>query len=96
MGTRFLTVQKRGVISLPASLRKRHHLDEDGAQVAVTERPDGVIELRPQSAIPADQRWFWIERWQKMEREAEDDIAAGRVETFDTAEDFIADLDDGE
>jgi hypothetical protein len=31
-----------------------------------------------------------------MEHEAEDDIAAGRVETFDSAEDFIADLDDRE
>ena len=94
MEAHFLTVQKRGVISLPASLRKRHHLDEAGAQVAISERPDGVIELRPQSAIPADQRWFWSDRWQKMEHEAEADIAAGRVERFESAEDFVASLDD--
>lgn len=92
----FLTIQKRGVLNLPADLRRRHHLDEAGAQVAVVERLDGVIELHPQSAIPADQRWFWTERWQKMEREAEADIDADRVERFESAEDFIADLDDGE
>lgn len=28
-----------------------------------------------------------------MEREVDEDIAAGRTETFDSAEDFIADLD---
>jgi AbrB family looped-hinge helix DNA binding protein len=93
MGT-FITVQKRGVISLPADVRRRHHLDEAGAQVEVVERPDGVIELRPQVAVPADQRWFWTERWQRMEREADADVAAGRVARFDTAEDLFADLDE--
>lgn len=92
----FITVQKRGVISLPPELRRRHRLDKAGAQVLVSEREDGVIELRPQVAIPADQLWFWSDRWQRMEQEADADIAAGRVERFDTAEDLIADLDDGE
>jgi bifunctional DNA-binding transcriptional regulator/antitoxin component of YhaV-PrlF toxin-antitoxin module len=95
-GKTFLTIQKRGVLNLPAELRRRHHLDEAGAQVEVSERPDGVIELRPQTPVPSDQRWFWTERWQNMEREADADVAAGRVERFDTAEDFIADLDEGE
>ncbi|HWW66830.1 MAG TPA: AbrB/MazE/SpoVT family DNA-binding domain-containing protein [Solirubrobacterales bacterium] len=92
----YLTVQKRGVINLPPELRRRHHLDQPGAQVEVSEREDGVIELRPHVAVPADQRWFWTERWQKMEREADADVAAGRVKRFDTAEDFTAELDDGE
>jgi len=96
-GKTFITkVQKRGVLNLPAALRRRHHLDEAGAQVEILERDDGVIELRPQLAIPADQRWFWTQRWQNMEREADADITAGRIERFDSAEDFIADLDDGE
>lgn len=97
MGERiYLTVQKRGVISLPPALRERHHLDEPGAQVEVAERDDGVIELRPTVAVPAEQRWFWTERWQAMERQADADIAAGRVAQFDTVDDFLADLDDGE
>ncbi|MQA74690.1 MAG: AbrB family transcriptional regulator [Solirubrobacterales bacterium] len=92
----YVTVQKRGVISLPPDVRRRHHLDEPGAQVEIAERTDGVIELRPQVAIPADQRWFWNERWQAMEREADADVEAGRVARFDSAEDLIAELDDGE
>jgi len=92
----YLTVQKRGVISLPPRLRERHHLDEPGAQVEVVEREDGVIELRPQVPVPADQRWFWTERWQQMEREADADIAAERVVRFDGVDDFLADLDESE
>ena len=92
--THHVAVTKRGVINLPASLRKRHHLDEPGAQVEMIERADGVSELRPLNPIPAGQRWFWSDRWQKMEREAEQDIAAGRVKVADNAEDFLAELDE--
>ena len=41
----------------------------------------------------AGQRWFWTERWQRMEREADADFAAGRFAQFDDLEGFIADLD---
>jgi bifunctional DNA-binding transcriptional regulator/antitoxin component of YhaV-PrlF toxin-antitoxin module len=74
-----VSVQSRGTIALPAELRRRHHLDEPGAQVKIVEREDGSIELQPMLPIPADQRWFWTERWQAMEREADEDITAGRV-----------------
>lgn len=89
----FLSLQTRGVLSLPSDLRRRHHLDVPGAQVEVCEREDGVIELRPYLPHPADQEWFWTERWQRMEREADEDIAAGRVARFDNTEDFLASLD---
>lgn len=88
-----LTMQQRGVLTLPAELRKRHHLDESGAQVRVVEREDGVLELHPELPVPADQVWFWSERWQRMEREADDDIANGRVAEFDDVDDLLADLD---
>lgn len=88
-----LTMQQRGVLTLPAELRKRHHLDESGAQVRVVEREDGVLELHPELPVPADQVWFWSKRWQRMEREADDDIANGRVAEFDDVDDFLGDLD---
>ena len=43
--------------------------------------------------VPADQRWFWTERWQAMEREADEDIAAGRVLEFEDADAFLAHLE---
>jgi len=30
----------------------------------------------------AAQSWFWTERWQQMEQEADADLAAGRVRTY--------------
>ncbi len=81
---------QRGTVTLPKGLREG--LPEQSLFEAVR-RPDGVIELRPQQMIDAAQAWFWTERWQQMEREADEDIAAGRVVTFDNVEDFIADLE---
>jgi bifunctional DNA-binding transcriptional regulator/antitoxin component of YhaV-PrlF toxin-antitoxin module len=89
----FVALQRRGTIAIPADIRKRHHLDEPGAQVELIERADGVIEMRPQLPHPAEQKWFWTERWQRMEREADADIAAGRVGTYESGEDFLAHLD---
>jgi bifunctional DNA-binding transcriptional regulator/antitoxin component of YhaV-PrlF toxin-antitoxin module len=83
----------RGSITLPTELRRRHHLDEPGAQVEVIERPDGVIELHPLLPHRADQAWFGPERWQAMEHEAQSDIDSGRIQTFESAEAFLADLD---
>jgi bifunctional DNA-binding transcriptional regulator/antitoxin component of YhaV-PrlF toxin-antitoxin module len=92
--TTFVTVQGRGTLALPADVRRRHHLDEPGAQVEVVEREDGVIELHPHVPVRADLAWFWSDRWQAMEREADDEIAAGNVSQFESADEFLADLDD--
>lgn len=89
----YVGVQRRGLIALPADLRQRLHLDEPGAQVEVTERPDGVIELRPALPVPADQAWFWTERWQRREREVDQHVAAGEVTVHGTGEDFLTHLD---
>ena len=43
--------------------------------------------------IAADQRWWWLEEWQEGEREAEADIQAGRVETFDSPDEFLKALE---
>lgn len=75
----FVSVQSRGTVALPPALRRRYHLDQAGAQVEIIEREDGVFELRPVVAVPASQAWFWTPEWQQREREADEDIVAGRV-----------------
>jgi hypothetical protein len=89
----FLAPQSRGIIQFPPEMKRRLHLDQPGAQIEVTERPDGVFELRATLPIPADEQWFWTDRWQAMEREADDDIAAGRVTRFEDVAAFIAHLE---
>ncbi len=87
----FVTVQGRGLIAIPTAIRRRFGLDQPGAQVEVIER-EGEIVLRPHVAVPADQAWFWTERWRQMEREADDAIAAGRITSVAGVEELLTDL----
>ena len=89
----YVTLQGRGTLALPADVRRRHHLDEPGAQVEVIERDDGVIELHPHLPVPADQAWFWTDRWQAREREADLDVEAGELKTHDSADELLSHLD---
>jgi predicted transcriptional regulator len=43
-------------------------------------------------AIKPGQEWFWTAEWQAAEKEAEADLAAGRVETYETNAEFLASL----
>ena len=93
MKSHFVAVQSRGTIALPPDLRRRMHLDEPGAQVRIVERQDGVVELQPVLPVPADQRWYWTERWQAMEHEVDDHVDAGRVVELDGPDKLFAHLD---
>ncbi|MFF2052952.1 AbrB/MazE/SpoVT family DNA-binding domain-containing protein [Leifsonia sp. NPDC058194] len=89
----FVAMQGRGLVALPAELRRRRGLDGAGVQMEITEREDGVIELRPTVPVPADQAWFWTDRWQQREREVDEHVAAGAISTDASTDDFLASLD---
>jgi hypothetical protein len=44
--------------------------------------------------IDPEQAWFCTREWQEREREADKDIAAGRVTRFESDENFLAELDE--
>lgn len=92
-GGQVITVQQRGLLALPKRLRTRFGLDRPGAQVEVVERDDGVIELHPLVAVPAEQAWFWTERWQRMEREVDEHVGQGELTTFESSDDFLSSLE---
>ena len=81
---------ERGTITMPKGLRGQLR---EGALLDVVMQDDGVLELRPQLTVDATQAWFWSERWQGMEREADEDYRRGRFATFDDVESFLAELD---
>jgi bifunctional DNA-binding transcriptional regulator/antitoxin component of YhaV-PrlF toxin-antitoxin module len=89
MKTHLLTVQSRGTVALPADLRRRLRLDQPDAQIKLIERDDGRIELVPVVAVPAEQAWFWTERWQQMEHEADANIADGRTTVVDEVDGLL-------
>ena len=89
----FLAIQGRGTVALPPGLRRRYRLDQPGAQVEITERADGVLELRPVVPVPAVEAWFWDLQWQTGEREVEVHVARGEITVHDDADSLLAHLD---
>ncbi len=87
-----VTIQERGVVAIPADLRRRYNLNP-GDQMEIVEAEDGRLELIPLVAIPASQQWFWTERWQKLEREVDEHIARGEETTFGDSGAFLEHLD---
>lgn len=89
----FLTMQSRGTVALPPNLRKKYGLDKPGAQVEITERQDGVIEVRPLGAVPASQMYYWSEDWQAREREVDVHLARGTFTEHADVDAFLGHLD---
>jgi len=84
------TLRAKGQVTIPAAVREAARLEEgDPVEVEIV---DGGILLRPMKVIDATQAWFWTPEWQEGERQADADIAAGRVERFETDEAFLAAL----
>ena len=42
--------------------------------------------------VPTSQAWYWSRQWQDWERQADEDIRAGRVKGFDTMDELISSL----
>jgi AbrB family looped-hinge helix DNA binding protein len=82
--TELIQVRKKAQVTLPQSIRKELNIEE-GDLLDVKVR-DGEIVLKVQRLIDKDQAWFWTKRWQEGEREADEDIKAGRVHHFDDVE----------
>lgn len=87
-------VTRNGQITLPAAVRRAAGIEE-GDLVAVTIEGD-TITLVPKRLVDKSQAYFWSEAWQQAEREATEDIAQGRVRSFDDVEALITALEAGE
>ena len=86
-------VTRNGQVTLPALARRALHVEEgDYIEVRVTEE---CIVLTPKKLVDKSQAYFWSPSWQAAEREASEDIAAGRVHSAQDVDDLIAQLDKG-
>ena len=84
-------VTRHGQITLPASVRKRLGIEE--GDLVEIEVEDERAVLMPKKLVDKNQAYFWTKRWQEGEREADEDIKAGRVEIFASVDELIKDLD---
>ena len=91
--TQLVKMTRGGQITIPASIRKE--LDIEIGDYIEIEVVDDRLVLSPKHLIDKSQAYFWTKSWQEGEREAEEDIRAGRVEEFDSVEALFDDLDGG-
>jgi AbrB family looped-hinge helix DNA binding protein len=81
-------LRQKGQITVPPEIRKLLHAGEGDDLLFSTDEQSRVIVSRAQIIDP-DQAWFWSERWQRMEREAQDDLDEGRVSEYANLEDAL-------
>ena len=86
-----IKVREKGQITLPLYMRRNLHLEQ--GDLVLAKIVDNTLVLIPQEIIDKDQAWFWSERWQEMELEAEQDIQKGRVKSFDSVEELFDDIE---
>ncbi len=76
--TNLVRLTAAGQVSLPIEMRKMLNLTPgDFLVIEVTD--DGHLLLKPHVLVPKDEAFFHRVDWQEAEREADADIAAGRV-----------------
>lgn len=84
-------VTRHGQVTLPATVRREAQVEE-GDLLTVRLEGENIV-LTPKKLIDKSQAYFWTEAWQQAEREAEEDIAEGRVTAYETVDDLIVALD---
>ncbi len=73
---------------LARAKRKIRAINEDvlNTKGLTEDEADAAIEA---GLIDADQKYWWLEEWQKCHRKAEEDIRKGRIQEFDSPEAFL-------
>jgi len=105
METEIIKVRKKYQITLPAAVREAAGVYE-GDFLTAQVQEDGSILLRPAELVEADgasadkmsgdEAFFYTPEWQAVEQEADEDLATGRYDDFETMVDLIADLESAE
>jgi AbrB family looped-hinge helix DNA binding protein len=83
-------VRAKGQITIPDTVRRAAHIEE-GDYLEMSVQGDALV-LRPRVVVPKAQAWFWTGQWQAGEREATEDIAAGRTSPSESDEAFLESL----
>jgi AbrB family looped-hinge helix DNA binding protein len=84
-------LRSRGQVTVPKELRSALDLQE-GDAITFRLQENGRLVIEKEITVSADQTWFWSERWQDLEREAQADIEAGRVTHYSDVDEAIESL----
>lgn len=79
-------------ITIPKHIMEKLSLKK-GDKVEFDIKGDSIV-VKPVLIIDKAQSWFWTKKWQDAEKEADEDMRACRVKTFDNADDLMKDLEE--
>ena len=85
-------VRPKAQLTLPEEIRRALHIGE-GDEVEFAVQEDGTVTIRGYVSIPTDQAWFFTPEWLAGEREADEEITAGRGTAHGSADEMFAHLD---
>lgn len=88
-----IRLRARGQVTLPSFVRDKLHLEE--GSLVLVKIVDNTVVLVPQETIDKEQAWFWQEKWQRLEAEAQEDIRKGRVKSFHSVEELFDEIEGG-
>lgn len=83
----FHRISSKYQITIPARLREELHIE--AGDIVEFERQEDCLILKLKKLVDKSQAWFWTEEWQEAEREADEDLKAGRYKDFDSTDEAI-------
>ena len=86
----YTKVTRHGQITLPSAVRRELGIEEgDIVEISVEEERAVLV---PKKLVDKSQAYFWTRGWQEAEKEADEDLKAGRTKTFDSVEKLLEEL----
>jgi antitoxin MazE len=82
--------KQKSQVTIPKDLVERLKL-KIGDKLNIEEK-DGKLVITPVVIIPKDQAWYYSEKWQKMEKEVDEQIDRGEVHTARDADELFGGL----
>jgi AbrB family looped-hinge helix DNA binding protein len=86
-------LRNKGQITVPQEIRAFLGVEEGDDLLFYTDNAGRVLVSRAQIIDPG-QAWFWSDRWQRMEQEAQTDLEAGRIVEYTSIAEALAALDE--
>lgn len=86
-------LRNKGQVTVPQEIRNLLGAEEGDDLLFYTDEVGRVVVSRAQTIDP-EQAWFWNDRWQRMEQEAQADLEAGRIVEYANIAEALAALDE--
>ncbi len=85
-------LRNKGQVTVPQEIRNLLGIEEGDDLLFYTDEAGRVVVSRAQIIDP-EQAWFWSDRWQRMEQEAQADLETGRIVEYASIAEALAALD---